>query len=161
MKKLYIALIIILTLTSGPATLAQSNIPATGGNAEGSGGTLSYTVGQVFYQFNTDGNGSAAQGVQQPYEISVITAIEEVDAILPEIIVYPNPADDILKLKIGHYETDNISFKLYNTNGILLETRQIEGNETDIVMRNQAPGIYILKVTNNQQELWTFKIIKK
>ena len=148
-------------LGSGLATLAQSTIPATGGNAEGSGGTVSYTVGQVFYMFNTAGNGSEAQGVQQAYEISVASAIEDADAITLEIMVYPNPVSDLLKLKVGSYETNNLSFKLYNSNGIILENRQIEGNKTDIVMRNLAPGVYLLKVTNNRQELKTFKIIKK
>ncbi len=159
--KLYIVLIVIFSLGSGLATLAQSTISATGGNSEGSGGTLSYTVGQVFYQFNTAGNGSEAQGVQQAYEISVTTAIEGTDAITLEIIVYPNPVSDLLKLKVESYETTNLSFKLYNTIGTLLENRKIERNETDIVMRNLAPGIYFLTVTNNRRELKTFKIIKK
>ncbi len=161
MKRLNITLITILMFGFGSASLAQSTIPATGGNAEGSGGTLSYTVGQVFYMFNTAGNGSEAQGVQQPYEISIATAIEGANAITLEIMVYPNPVSDLLKLKVGSYETGNLSFKLYNSIGTLLENRKIESNETDIVMRNLAHGIYLLKVINNRQELKTFKIIKK
>ena len=123
--KLYNVLIIILTIASGSAIQAQSTIPATGGNAEGSGGTVSYTVGQMFYRFNTDGNGYEAQGVQQPYEISVITAIEGVDAISLEMMVYPNPVSDLLKLRVESYETENLSFKLYNTMGFFWKTGKL------------------------------------
>jgi len=56
---------------------AQESVTASGGNASGAGGTVSYSVGQVVYKTNTGSNGSEAQGVQQPYEISVIIGIEE------------------------------------------------------------------------------------
>lgn len=161
MKKLDIALTFILTLVSVSATQAQKTLSVTGGIAEGSGGSLSYTVGQVFYRFNSAENGSEAQGVHQPYEISVTTAIEEYNGILLEIMVYPNPVNDFLILKVDNNKPDNLSFKLYDTNGILKENRKIISNETDIIMKNLPPGIYFLKVTDNQQELKIFKIIKK
>jgi hypothetical protein len=67
-------LILLSTLTFSLSTIhAQEAIPAGGGNASGSGGSASYSVGQVVYTTNTGTNGSAAQGVQQPYEISVVS----------------------------------------------------------------------------------------
>ena len=51
--------------------LQAQEIPiASGAVATGIGGSSSYTVGQVVYTTNTGSNGSVAQGVQQPYEIS-------------------------------------------------------------------------------------------
>ena len=50
---------------------AQENTTAAGGEATGSGGTASYSVGQVVYTTVTGTNGSVAQGVQHPYEISI------------------------------------------------------------------------------------------
>ena len=44
-------------------------------------------------------NGSAAQGVQQPYEISVVTAVEKALDISLEMVVYPNPATDFIKVE--------------------------------------------------------------
>jgi len=52
---------------------AQEAIPASGGNAKGSGGTVSYSFGQVYYISVEGVNGTVAQGVQQPFEISVVT----------------------------------------------------------------------------------------
>ena len=54
---------------------AQQSPTATGGEATGTGGTASYSVGQVVYTTNTGTNGSMAQGVQQPYEISTTVGI--------------------------------------------------------------------------------------
>lgn len=51
---------------------AQETIAVTGGNASGSGGTTSYSVGQMFYHTNTGTDGSVIEGIQIPYEISVV-----------------------------------------------------------------------------------------
>ena len=55
---------------------AQESPTAAGGEATGTGGTSSYSVGQVVYTTATGTNGSLAQGVQQPYEISVTNSIK-------------------------------------------------------------------------------------
>jgi hypothetical protein len=138
---------------------AQNAVPASGGNGTGSGGTVSYTVGQVVYTTITN-SGSVAQGVQQPYEISVITAIEAAKEISLEMSVYPNPATDYLKLVIdGEVKTQSIA-SLYDINGNLLRTVKIEGQETIISMQTLLPSTYFLKVTDNKKVIKTFKIIK-
>ncbi|MBV1889111.1 MAG: HYR domain-containing protein, partial [Proteobacteria bacterium] len=44
---------------------AQESINVSGGDATGTGGSSSYSVGQVFYTTNVGATGSVAQGVQQ------------------------------------------------------------------------------------------------
>jgi hypothetical protein len=70
--------------------LSQEAIPASGGDASGSGGTLSFTVGQLGYSSNSGSNGSVAEGVQQPYEISTTVGIE-LSNISLDFIAYPKP----------------------------------------------------------------------
>ena len=77
MKQKERLLIILIMFGGGLALQAQEVISSSGGNVSGSGGSVSYSVGQVVYTTNTGTNGSVAQGVQQPYEISVVTGIEE------------------------------------------------------------------------------------
>ena len=79
---------------------AQQSINAAGGNATGSGGMVSYSVGQVAYKTHTGTSGSVSEGVQQPYEISVVTAIEKTKGINLSVTAYPNPTTDFLQLKI-------------------------------------------------------------
>src|SRR5665648_315019 len=78
----------------------QETISATGGNATGSGGSVSYTIGQVTYHNLSGSNGTVAQGVQQPYEISVVTAIINTREITLECTIYPNPTRGIVRLVI-------------------------------------------------------------
>jgi hypothetical protein len=139
---------------------AQQVVTTSGGNASGSGGSVSYTVGQIVYTTNANSNGSVAQGVQQPYEISVVTGIEAANDISLEIIVYPNPATDFIRLKIENYEVQNLRYQLYDINGSLLQDNKIVGDETDIVMSNYVSATYFLKVTDNNKLIKTFKIIK-
>ena len=155
--KLSTVLLFVIGLTG---LQAQNTIPATGGNATGAGGTSSYTVGQVVYNTYNGTNGSAAQGVQQPFEISVVTGIEEALGISLEIMVYPNPTTDFLTLSVDNFEASNLSYYLYDINGRLLETKKLEGKQTSIAMSNLVPATYFLKVSEGSKELRTFKIIK-
>ena len=139
---------------------AQESVNATGGNASGSGGSASYSVGQVVYTTNTGTNGSVAQGVQQAYEISVVSAIEEIKGINLTISAYPNPTTDYLTLSIGEFEISNLSYQLYDMNGKLLQSEKITGNQTSIVMSNLVPATYFVKVIESNREIKTFKIIK-
>jgi hypothetical protein len=160
MKKALIVLTAFCIFGFGTAIRAQNAITASGGNATGSGGSVTYTIGQVVYTKFVGTNGSAAQGVQQPYEISVVTGIVEAKDISLEIEVYPNPATDFVKLKIKNYEVENLKYQLYDINGSLLKDNKVEGNETSISMQNLLPSVYFLKVTDNNKAIKTFKIIK-
>jgi hypothetical protein len=139
---------------------AQNTIPAAGGGATGSGGSASYSIGQIVYTTNTGTNGSAAQGVQQPYEISVATAIKDAGNISLGFVAFPNPATDFIKLKIENYEVDNLTYSLFDINGIKLKTNKIESYETTVNMRTLWPSIYFLKIFDRNKEIITYKIIK-
>lgn len=159
-KKLKLSALFLLGL--GLSGLqAQEAIPASGGNASGSGGLASYSVGQVIYSTNTGNTGSVAQGVQQPFEISVVSGIEKAKGINLECMVYPNPTTDILTLKIENYNHENLSYLLYDISGKVLKNEKLTENETSIPMADFVPAIYFLKVTDNQKEIKSFKIIKK
>jgi hypothetical protein len=160
MKTPLIALTAICMFGLGSTIQAQNAIPASGANAAGSGGSVSYTVGQVVYTTSTGTNGSVAQGVQHPYEISVVTGIEEALGISLEVSVHPNPAQDFIILKIKNYEVVNLRYQLYDINGSLLLSNKVEGQEMNISMQNILPSVYFLKVADNNKVIKTFKIIK-
>lgn len=138
---------------------AQETVSATGGDASGSGGTVNYSVGQVVYTTHTGNNGSVAQGVQQAYEISVVTGIDET-AINLAISAYPNPTTNFLTLKVDNAELSALSFYLYDLNGSLIQSQKIKDNETRIEMSHLIVATYFIKVTKNNKEIKTFKIIK-
>ena len=75
---------------------AQKNVNATGGKASGT-------------------NGLVGEGLQKPYQISVITKIEEVQGTIFLISAYPNPTSDNLTLKVKEFEISNLIFQLYKS----------------------------------------------
>lgn len=158
-KKLRLSAVLLLAF--GLTGLqAQESVNATGGEASGSGGSASYSVGQLVYTTNIGTNGSVAQGVQQPYEISVVTGIEEAKDINLSVSAYPNPTTDYLTLEVTDYEILKLNFQLYDINGKLLQSEKIIGNQTSIVMINLVPANYFVKVIRGNKEVKTFKIIK-
>lgn len=139
---------------------AQESINTTGSNATGSGGSASYSVGQMVYTTNTGTSGSVAQGVQQPFEISVVVGIEEADGITLQCSVYPNPTTDFLMLKVENYDNTKLLYQLFDMQGKLLQTQKITDNQTSIVMSNLVPATYFVKVIEGNKEVKMFKIIK-
>lgn len=139
--------------------LAQQAVPASGGNATGSGGTASYSIGQVACINIVGSNGSINQGVQQPYEFLTV-GIDEIKNINLFATVYPNPAISTINLKIENQNLNNLSFRLYDIKGKLLLNQKINNSITAIPMENIPSAIYFLKVSNNNKEVKTFKIIK-
>jgi hypothetical protein len=155
--------ILIAFCIFGPGTeiLAQNAVSASGGNASGSGGSVSYTAGQIFYNTISGLNGTVTQGVQQPYEISVVTALENTEGITLEYQVYPNPTNGLIKLIIKPFEYENRRFRLYDLNGILIQDEKIENEETEISLGNLSSSMYLLKIINDNHEVKVFKIVKR
>ena len=151
----------VLFLSSLPflAITAQESINASGGSATGAGGSASYSVGQLTYQTHAGANGSIAEGVQQPFEISVVTGVDQTDITLT-VSVYPNPTVDFLILKINEFDFSNLTIHLYDVEGKLLRKQKITSTQTTIDMSSLVPSIYLLKVDEDNKEIKTFKIIK-
>lgn len=138
---------------------AQNSIVSSGGDASGSGGSASYSIGQVLYKSVSSSSGSVNQGIQQPYVLNV-SGINNHPDINFSINVYPNPSVDNVTLNIGKQEQKNMSFQLLDTQGKLILNHEITTIESTIKMDGYIAGIYFLKVMNNNSEITTFKIIK-
>jgi len=137
---------------------AQQATTASGGDASGSGGSVAYSVGQIAYTTNTGTTSSLAQGVQQPYEISITTGLLETDIKL-NLSAYPNPTTNYLMLQIDNFDKD-LSYQLYDISEKLLESNTVVANFTTIKLEQYATATYFLKVTQNNTLVKTFKIIK-
>ena len=140
---------------------AQDSLTSAGGKATGSGGTASYSVGQVVYTTNTGTNGSVSQGVQQVYKISTVRLGTRETEPNISLSIYPNPTKDNLTLKIGDYNNEKLSFRLYDMLGKLLSNGKIVTQETKIEMTNLPSTTYFVNVVNQEnKKVQTFKIIK-
>ena len=155
-KKLLIATLLLVAFQ----TQAQEAVATAGGDASGTNGNVSYTVGQVVYTTNTGTTGSVAQGVQQPFEIQTVLGAENFNINL-QLAVYPNPTTNWLQLEVRNTDFANLSYQLFDLNGRMILNEKITTETSSIQMERLPAAIFLLKVVSNNKEVKTFKIIKK
>lgn len=157
MNKTYVTILLSM-LTCG--LYAQNSTVPSGGEATGTGGTVSYSVGQVGYVSDVGATGSVGAGVQQPFEISIVTGAEFTDVTL-NLSAYPNPITDYVILEIGDSEITGLQFELLDINGKLLQKDDLSAQTTEIGMRDLSNATYLLKVSDRTKIVKTFRIIKR
>ena len=153
---------LFLTCTLFVSFLVQSQeaVTVSGGKGTGTGGSSSYTLGQVFYTATTANNGSISEGVQQNFELFTLSN-EQLMTVNLEALVYPNPSSDYVKLNITDNALTDLSYILMNIQGKILSSAKISSLYTPISLHGLSVGTYVLKVSKKNNELKTFKIIKK
>jgi hypothetical protein len=152
------AIIVFLALCN-TQTIAQQAIIAAGGDAIGSGGSISYSIGQIDYITLDDTGGIATQGVQQPYEIYPVSIAEQ-DEISLEYCVYPNPTKASVTLVISPENLSDLFMRLYDLQGNLIQEQRITDANTILPLEGLSSATYLLVVSNPSQELQQFRIIK-
>lgn len=144
------------------ALQAQSDVVTIGGDYSGTGGSVAFSVGQVAYTNMEGATGRASLGVQQPLVVMMVGTNELSNRVSAS--VYPNPVNTSLNLKleeiVGTSGMENISIGLYDVNGILLLQKKITDSITSIPLEYLAGATYLLRITQNNSEIQTFKIIK-
>ncbi len=155
--------ILLLSLIFPMLLHAQQVVVATGGQSVGNEGSVSYSIGQVFYH-SYEGQGSVTEGVQQPYETYLITSIDELTDVDLSLTVFPNPVQDKLRLVIAGKDAYSLfghHYQLFDMGGKTIKTGSIDQESTLIDMGSYLPGIYFLRVRANKQSIGQFKIIKR
>ena len=153
--------LIILTVTFllSISLHAQEGFSTSGGQALGTAGSSSYTVGQTVYDTYTGSTGSVAQGVQQTYDIVALLGAE-ITAIKLELMAYPNPSQETLTLKINNYKNESLTYQLYDLQGKLWDSQSLKGAQTQLEMKDLAVGTYLLSIQDEETLIKTFRIIK-
>ncbi len=154
----YLTLLAIAMLLAGFAE-AQESVNTTGGNVAGSGGSAAYSIGQMVYTTHTTGNGSVAQGIQQPYEIFTIGINKTKLSI--SLNAFPNPVSDLLILTVKDFQLSTLHFQLYDMQGKLLNSGEVTQQQTEIKMASFSAATYLLHLVNQDNKLiQSFKINK-
>jgi len=148
----------LLILLSTAGLHSQETIPATGGDASGSGGTVAYSIGQVIYTTNTGATGAVSQGVQQPHKILTVGINET--ALNISLSIFPNPTTEYLTLQVKNYNNKKLSYQLFDIQGKLLGSKVITTSKTQINLSDLSTGTYLINVIQENIKVQAFKIIK-
>jgi len=139
---------------------AQESINALGGRDIGSGGSVSFSVGQLVFTTDSQSAGSIVQGIQRPVKIKTTEIIKSENNI--SFKAYPNPTTDDLYLEFSETIDEKLSYQLYDIQGKVLLHNQILLPITQINMSSFSAGTYLIQIYNLQNKPYqTIQIIKK
>ncbi len=160
MKRRSIPCFFLIVIGFVPGLLhAQSAVMTSGGNATGSNGSVSYSVGQVAYLVK--GSNQILEGIQQPYEITVVLATEETADNQKDILLYPNPFKDFLYLDFTSNDYRNSEYQLFDSQGKFIKSGKITESKSEFNFSDLPSAMYIIRINQKGENIKTFKIIKK
>ncbi len=141
----------------------METINASGANATGSSGTVTYSIGQVFYTYIGQSVYNVAQGIQHEELEKTLTTPENNVEPKTEIFIFPNPTTDYVTINMEGLEVENgpRSYQLYDIQGRILKQNTINQSETQINLTDLNSSIYLLQVSIDNKILKTFKILKR
>jgi hypothetical protein len=153
--------LLLVGICSTGISIAQQNTVASGGDASGVGGSVSYSIGQIDYLAPSGANGKLNEGVQQPFEIfEVLSLTENVPGISASL--YPNPAVSTVILSLDAAQIGQpTEYRLSDSNGKLVRNGAVSENETLIDVNGLADAIYYLDVIVSDRIVKSFKLVKK
>lgn len=143
---------------------AQTTVTTSGDNAEGVGGSATYTIGQIVYQYNDAINGdNLSEGVQQAYEISEILGVPTHIGL--DVSVFPNPAADYINLKFidkSFYSQwpNGLTIEIMDIRGRLINRLKTRKAITRIDIKNLDEAAYFMNILSKRSIIKTFKFIK-
>jgi len=157
MRRIYLILIALVVCVNA---FAQEVVVASGGEAGGSYGSISYSIGQTFYSANIGAIGQANEGVQQPFEIYDVTDVQSAISGVISLSAFPNPTSDYLTLHIESDDIEGFDCAMYDISGKEILQKRIISSETSFDMNSLPSATYFIRVTKQNREVKTFKIVK-
>ena len=160
MKKTYLVFTTVaFSAIFSVKSYGQSAIVSAGSSVTNSSGSVSGSVGQLGYTYQSNTSGSVDAGVQKAYEIFIVEGVEETTLNL-KIQAYPNPTTDLLQLQIDGNSPADFIYQLSDLNGNLLLSARAQSNITTLDMRPYSASIYFLTIKSASSKTKTFKIVK-
>ena len=154
-KKSIILLVVFVSF--GFNSFGQNALSATGGHFKSTGGSTSFTVGQVAYVLKKGTGSYLNEGVQQVYTKKT-TPIEEL-VYLKEVLVYPNPTQETFNLIISTNEVVQVRYTIMDYLGKEIRNGNILSEKSEISLRDLPAGNYFISL-KSKKENRIFKIVK-
>jgi len=143
------------------ATLTASGASSYTWNPGGIGTSISVspTVTSTYTVTGADANGcqSIASITQS---VSTCTGINDKRNKLSLIEIYPNPANEVLSINLGHLDLATVKIEVMNSIGQVVLISDAKSNQVDLNVSELSSGIYFIKMVQNGKESINQKFIK-
>jgi len=138
-------------------SFGQNAVSSTGGHFKTTGGSTSFTVGQVAYVLKKGTSSYLNEGVQQVYTKKT-TPIEEL-VYLKEVQLYPNPTQEIMTLILSSMEDVQVRYTIMDYLGKEIKNGNILSEKSEISLRDLPSGNYFISL-KSKKEIRIFKMVK-
>lgn len=135
---------------------AQRNIVSSGGTFTNSNGSISISIGQLYYSEHSNQQVSITEGLQQVF---VDQTLSVNSYSTNEILVYPNPTNGYLFINKLLTNTLNVSYQIYETHGKLVSEGVLK-EKKEIDLSKLSKGFYMLRLLINGKIYKNSKILK-
>ena len=141
---------------------AQQATLSSGGNGTGTGGSFAYSIGQTVYTAQSNSATSLSKGVQQGFELFLITGLEDEDRFGLAATVFPNPTSNYLTVEIKSYSPGTaMEIFLFDAKGQQVLRQQVVDVQTQLQMEHLSAALYVLKLIQGNKLVKVVKVIKK
>ena len=147
--------LVLFSFFASLAVSAQEVVSTQGDSYSNASGNIDFTIGEVIIDTGTDGANDLTQGFHQTNWNFL-----GVEDFAPnyEAIIFPNPTEDVLKIRTSTFE--NVTYTLYDAQGKLVMQDKLSAEQTPIQVSQLAPGAYSLTLNKETHNLKTFKLVK-
>jgi hypothetical protein len=158
-----LAAALLLGTMSYAQSIAPQSVNSSGTKMSQANGSLSFTVGELVVLSQTDSQGNTLGGGFTAGATLTTVSIQESDARVLDINVFPNPSSNLVNIRINHAAIEQVVVSITDLQGKEVYNGKYAGvaNTIGINTTAYAPGTYVLSLKNyNSQVLGTYKIIK-
>ena len=118
-------------------------------------GTFDYDLNNIF-QYKFDGNGTVY--IDNIF-FSTTNTLGNENFGDSQFTAYPNPATDVWNIRSSNAGISNV--EIFNTLGRSVKRMEVEGSNVSIEVSDLSTGIYFARISDNNGQTNTVKLIKK
>ena len=142
------------TLTaSGASTYSWTGV---GANAQA---IVSPTANTTYTVTGTDGNGCSSTALITQ-SVTVCSGIQESAINSGMVLVYPNPASDLVTVKMNQF-TEGALLTVYSSLGQIVYKVALKSDAVKIDLSSMEAGLYTLVINASNQAVYTAKLVKQ
>jgi hypothetical protein len=146
-------------------SLAPQSVNSAAVKMTQSNGSVSFTLGELRVLSTTDSDGnSLGEGFANSATSSTtVTAIKTPSIDELNVSIYPNPSSELVFIEILDTKLEWVYVKIIDQTGRLILSERYRGIRNTIGINTQdlPQGIYILNLSDNNQTLGTYNLLKK
>ena len=142
-------LTIFVAFLMGYSVKAQSNIVTAGGNATNSTGSVSYSIGQIDFQYRSSADYSVSEGIQQVYAFDTAMSIDGVQHDF-QISIWPNPSADEMNIEYTTSYELPLSLTVTDVKGAVIASQSVTQGQYSFDVNTWAAGTYYVNLNDGE-----------